>query len=160
MQEIYSRRSIRKYQDKAVDDKIITEILKAGMNCPSAKNLRPYEFIVVRDRNMLSRLASVKPAGYMLENSAFAIVSLARETCDFWQQDMGACTENMLLMAEHYDIGSCWIGIRPEQEVILREMMGIPEDLHIFNVIAFGYKAEDKPANDFFDISRIHYEKY
>ena len=160
MQEIYSRRSIRKYQDKPVDDKIITEILKAGMNSPSAKNLRPYEFIVVKDKDMLYRLSQIKPAGYMLETSAFAIISLARETCDFWQQDMGASTENMLLMAEHYDIGSCWIGIREEQDAIIRDIMGVPEDLHIFNIIAFGYKAEDKPANEFFDETRIHYEKY
>ena len=109
---------------------------------------------------MLTKLANIKPAGHMLDGSAFAIISLARETSEFWQQDMGASTQTMLLMAEHYDIGSCWIGIREEQETIIREIMGVPDDLHIFNIIAFGYKAEDKSNNDFFDTSRIHYEKY
>ena len=160
MQEIYTRRSYRKYKNEKVNDDIILEILKAGMNSPSARNLRPYEFVVVKDKNMLSKLSEIKPASYMVKDCAFAVVALAKITTMFWQQDLGASVQNMLLMAEHYDIGSCWIGINEEQANVIRGLLNIPTDLEVYTMISFGYKNEEKEVNDFFDETKIHFEKY
>ena len=52
MQEIYVRRSIRKYLDKEINEEDIKKILKAGMNAPTARNLKPFEFVVVRNKEM------------------------------------------------------------------------------------------------------------
>ncbi|MDR2640338.1 MAG: nitroreductase family protein [Candidatus Peribacteria bacterium] len=56
MKEIYKRRSIRKFSDKKVEKDTIEKILKAGMNAPSAMNLKPYEYVVVTDRQILEKL--------------------------------------------------------------------------------------------------------
>ena len=160
MQEIFNRRTIRKYKQEKVGEKEIHAILKAGMNAPSAKNLRPYEFIVVRDKDMLNQLSLIKPASYMVKDCSFAIVALAKETTMFWQQDMGASVQNMLLMAEYYNIGSCWIGINEEQGDVIRNLLNIPQGLNIFTMIAFGKKDETKEPNNYFDTTKIHFEKY
>ena len=47
MKEIYERRSIRKYTEQEISDENMQKILKAGMNAPSAHNLKPYDLIVV-----------------------------------------------------------------------------------------------------------------
>ena len=57
MEEIYKRRSIRKYTDKEISDEDMKKILKAGMNAPSAHNLKPYDLIVIKNKETLAKLA-------------------------------------------------------------------------------------------------------
>ena len=77
-----------------------------------------------------------------------------------WKLDIGAVIQNMLLEAEHYDIGSCWIGINKEQEKIIKKEFSVPDDLRIISMVSFGYKGEEKENNDYFEPEKIHYEKY
>ena len=83
MEEIYKRRSIRKYIDKEISDEILQKILKAGMNAPSAKNTKPYEFLVIRNKQNLKKLASVKPNAYMTKDSNMTIVMMCKEPTEF-----------------------------------------------------------------------------
>ena len=115
MNVIYERRSIRRYIEKEIDTKIIKEILKSGMNAPSAHNKKPYEFIVVDDKNLLNEMAQIKPEASFLRYADKAIVLLSNMLTDYWQQDLGATTQNMLLTAKEYEIGSCWIGMAPNE---------------------------------------------
>ena len=95
MEEIYVRRSIRKYLDKEICDEDVKKILKAGMNAPTARNLKPFEFVVVRNKNTLLKLSEMKKNSYFAKDSNVTIVLLARELSDNWQQDLGADSENM-----------------------------------------------------------------
>ena len=160
MEEIYQRRSIRKYIEKEISDEILGKIIKAGMNAPSAKNTKPYEFLVVKDRQNLQKLASLKPNVYMVKDSNVTIVMLGRKTTEFWKLDIGAVIQNMLLEAAHYDIGSCWIGINKEQEEIIKKHFRVPDDLRIISMVSFAYKGEEKENNNYFEPEKIHYEKY
>ena len=70
-----TRRSIRRYTDEKLSPAVIDKILMAGISAPSSRNIRPYEFIVVQEREMLQKLAYVKNAGAaMLTNAACAII--------------------------------------------------------------------------------------
>ena len=162
MEEIYVRRSIRKYIDKEINDEDVKKILKAGMNAPTARNLKPYEFIVVKDREMLSKLSEMKINAYFAKDSNVTFVLLAKELSDYWQQDLGAVSENMLLEATHLGIASCWVGVAPneEYESYIRGLFDIPEDLRVFSLITLGYPGEDKKVNNNYFEERIHYEKY
>ena len=60
MNSIFTRVSIRKYEDRAVEDEKILEMLRAAMQAPSAGNQQPWEFIVVRDRDVLEKLGSYR----------------------------------------------------------------------------------------------------
>ena len=73
MEEIYKRRSIRKYSDRFISDNDVNKILKAGMNAPTARNLKPYEFVVIRDKNILLKLADMKKMHILLEVAMFVL---------------------------------------------------------------------------------------
>ena len=74
MKEIYERRSVRSYSDKYVKEEKIEQILKAGMQAPSAGNQRPWEFLVVRDREILEKLAEASPYAKCVDKAPVAIV--------------------------------------------------------------------------------------
>ena len=162
MDEIYKRRSIRSFKDEIVEDKDIEAIIKAGMNAPSAKNNEPWQFIVIKDKDTLFHLSTIKLYGKMLKEAACAIVLVVKPKMIFWQQDMAACCENMLLEATHLDLGSCWCGVKPleREEERLRDFFSVPDDYYIFGLVALGYADEEKEYNNKFNKSLIHYETW
>ena len=98
---INTRRSIRKYKNKEVSDEDILKILKAGMQAPGSRlNSEPWEFVVIKNKDKLSKLAEIKPR---VKTSPVAILLVANIERAFyklhWQQDMAAAAENMLLEA-------------------------------------------------------------
>ena len=162
MKEIFSRRSIRKYTNQEITDDILHQILKAGMNAPTARNLKPFEFIVIKDKEILEQLSNAKKNAYFVKDSNVTIVVLAKEVSEFWQQDLGAVTQNILLQATEFGIGSCWVGIAPNEsyEQYIREMLDIPEDIRVFSMISLGYPEEVKEKNDNYYEEKVHYNKY
>lgn len=162
MKEIFSRRSIRKYRNQEITDDILHQILKAGMNAPTARNLKPFEFIVVKDNGILEQLSNVKKNAYFVKDSNITIVVLARELSEFWQQDLGAVTQNILLQATEFGIGSCWVGIAPNEnyEQYIRQKLEIPEDIRVFSMISLGYPEEIKEKNNNYYEDKVHYDKY
>lgn len=165
MEEIYKRRSIRKYTNKEVSNEDIKKLLKAGMNAPSAHNLKPYDLIVVQNKETLKMLADVGTYSKMLyeANAAIVVCSSAddKET-PYWEADCGAVTENILLEATSLGIGTCWIGGYPNMEKTAKEkiILGIPENYELFCLIAIGYPAEEKRVNDHYYEEKVHYEKF
>ena len=115
---INTRRSIREYQPKDVDDEDILKILKAGMQAPGSRlGAEPWEFVVIKDKETLSKLGEIKPR---VTNAPVAIVLVANIERAFyktvWQQDMGAAAENMLLEAVNLGLGGLWNGVAPDEE--------------------------------------------
>ena len=162
MKEIFSRRSIRKYINQEINNTDLKKILKAGMNAPTARNLKPFEFIIIKDKEMLKQLSKTKKNSYFVKDSNVTIVVIGDDSSEFWQQDLGAVTQNMLLESKHLNIGSCWIGIVPnvEYETYISKLLGVPNKRRIFCMITLGYSDEEKEINNFYDESKIHYDRY
>ena len=141
------------------------KILKAGMNAPSAHNLKPYDLIVIKNKETLNKLAEAGQYSKMLyeANAAIAVCSRAdnKET-PYWQADCGAVTENILLEATHLGIGTCWIGEYPDLEKTAREkeILEIPDNYQLFCLISMGYPAAEKKINDHYYEGKVHYEKF
>ena len=165
MKEIYQRRSIRKYTEKEISKEDIEKLLKAGMNAPSAHNKKPYQLIVVQNKETLKKLSDTCIFSKMLEgaNAAIVVCSSAddKET-PYWQADCGAVTENILLEATSLGIGSCWLGGYPDLEKTgkEKEILGIPEEYKLFCTISLGYPAEERKPNDNYYPEKVHYEKF
>lgn len=104
------------------------------MNAPTARNLKPFEFIIIKDKEILKQLSSTKKSSYFVENSNVTIIVVGSELSEFWQQDLGAVTQNVLLEATYLNIGSCWIGIYPnvEYEKYIKILLNVPNDKRIF----------------------------
>ena len=165
MNIIFKRKSIRTYLDIEVDDATVEQIIRAGMTAPSAKNQRPWEFYVVRNKETLQKLSACSPYGRPMANASVAIVACYRTKGLFEPMmtllDMSCCCENMLIQAAALDMGSVWLSFapHPERQEPAKKVLGLPEDLEIFAVLPVGYpKGESKPV-DRFDASRIHWEE-
>ena len=163
---INTRRSIREYEDREVEDEKILKILKAGMQAPGSRlGAEPWEFIVVKDKETLAKMGEIKPR---VTNAPVAIVIVANIERAFykavWQQDCSAAAENMLLEAVELGLGGLWNGVAPIEERMdaIGEIVKIPKEHKAFCIITLGYPAEgwENKYMDKFDESRIHYETY
>jgi nitroreductase len=166
MKAILTRRSIRKYKPQSVPDEIIAELLTAAMCAPSAGNEQPWEFVVINDRKLLNRIPEFHPYATMLKEAPVAILvcgDLKREKHkDYWVQDCSAATENILIAVSEKKLGAVWLGIYPREERVagLRKLLGIPENIVPFSLIAIGYPAEAKEPADRFDPVRVHQNRW
>jgi len=160
MKNIDNRRSIRTFLDKAVEAEKIDKILRAGMQAPSAGNQRPWEFVVVKNRSVLDKLSEMSPYAKMLASAPVAIVMIARDERmvfpTMWQQDMGACAQNILLEIVEQGLGAVWLGVAPEEERMnyVLEAIGM-EDIKAFAVIPFGYSDKENKFIDRYEEERV-----
>ena len=162
MKSIYKRRSIRKYQKDPVDEKLLSECIKAGMNAPSARNQQVWHFVLVQDREMLDKIPTVHPYASMIKEAPAAILVCAdlpvEKSKDYWVQDLGACTQNILLMATELGLATVWLGVHPRQDRVdgLRKLFKLPEQVMPYSLIPIGYGDEKKQENNNFIEERIH----
>jgi len=161
---IENRRSIRKYQSgEPVTKEQLTQLINAAMLAPSAHNSRPWEFIAVTRRETLDEIARIHPHGKMCETAAAAIIMVAipqkGKIEGFFPQDCGAATQNILLEAVSMELGACWCGVYPREELIaaFRTLFNINEPKIPFNVIAIGKPTETPNRRGSFEESRVTY---
>ena len=164
MSLLLRRKSIRKYTNEPIKKEVITTLLKAAMQAPSANNQQPWKFIVVDDRELLDKLSTACSGAWMLKNVNVAIVTLMipiKPSPYFTVQDMAAATQNILLEATNIGLGSCWIGVYPIEERVnyIEKLLNIKDGIHPFSMIALGYPKNDKETILRYDESRIHYNK-
>lgn len=168
MNAIFTRRSIRKYESRPVEEDKIDKLLRAAMQAPSAVNQQPWEFIVVRKKEILDKLSNMSPYSKMVADAPLAIVLLGNydrmKAKEYWQQDMGAAAQNILLQSAELDLGAVWLGVTPQKdrEDYIKDLFQLPSNLIPFCVVAIGYPAEGQENKfiDCYDQSRIHYDKY
>ncbi len=162
MNSIFSRVSIRKYQNKPVEPEKIIAILRAAMQAPSAANQQPWEFYVVTDKEKLKALSEASRYAAMTKNAPVAIVSVYRKDIPmpmYAEIDLSIAMENLWLEADAQGLGGVWLGIAPLEKRMkaVEEALDIPDHLRAFAVFPLGYPAEEKKQQDRFDESRIHY---
>ena len=169
MNAIFKRKSIRQFSDKKIEDDKIERLLRAGMQAPSAINSQPWEFLVVKDKDGIEKIEKMSQYSKPAKTSTCCIITLFNqdyiskfENYKWVQQDMGACTQNILLQAVEEGLGAVWLGTYPDEERVnyLKEHFNIPENVFPYSVIVLGYPTEDYNGTDRFDGNRIHYETY
>jgi len=161
---IKGRRSIRRYRPEPVERDKVIYCLEAARWAPSAGNRQPWEFIVVTEPETRKRLAEVHRWGRHMAEAPVVVVALADPSRDpsYWQQDLGAAIQNLMLAAYSQGLGTCWIGVsgNPEYEEKFREILGVPSHLRVVTAITLGYPAE-APSKDRRPLDEIvHWERY
>lgn len=160
---IKKRRSIRQYTDEPVSDAEVKVLLEAAMAAPSANDLRPWEFVVVREQGLRQRLAETHPWSQMCADAPVVFVVCGDERrSDHWVEDTSAATENLLLAAVGLDLGAVWVAVYPRsrREVYVRSVLGIPQALSVLCLVPVGHPAESKPPHTKYDESKVHYDRY
>ncbi len=161
---LFARRSVRRYTNEVVGDADIKQILQAAMAAPSARDLKPWHFIVIKEREMLDRIAAVHPYAGMLKEATLCIAVVGDTTVngDYWVVDCSAATQNILLAATALGLGSCWLGMHPREErkTEIGALLGVPDEMQILSLVAIGHPAETKPPRTQFDVARVRQERW
>ena len=164
---IFSRRSIRNYQERKVERETLVRLLQAGMAAPTAANAQPWEFVVVDEPEGLESLRACLPFG-RYNNPAAIVVCGNPEIANnsvgkmYWVQDCSAATENILIAAAGMGLGSVWIGIFPLESRVeaVRKALNIPGGVTPLGAVYIGYPAEQKEARTQYDEHRVHWQIY
>ena len=166
MDEIFRRRSIRKYKDRPVEEEKIEKLLRAAMQAPTSGNQRPWEFLVVRNREALVQLSLTSDFSMAVAKAPLAIVMLGNKDLlkypEDWEKDLAAATQNLLLEAVSLGLGAVWLGVAPLTDCMenVRLTCSLPQNIDPFAIVAVGYPLEEKQPIDRFEADRIHYESY
>jgi len=161
---IFARRSIRKYQNKALEAEKLTKILEAAMAAPTARNKQPWRFITVQSEEGKNRIMAAHPYSLMLKTAPCAVIVCADKTeaTDFFQQDCAAAIQNMLLSATDLGLGSVWLGVYPNEERTngICKAFNLPGNIIPVGIVVLGYADETKDRENRFDAAKIHKENW
>jgi len=167
MENLFSRRSIRKYTTQPVTEEVLREILEAAMSAPSAGNQQSWHFVIIDDRKILDEIPAFHPHSQMLKEAPVAILVCGdlklEKHVGYWVQDCSAATENLLLAVHAKGLGAVWLGIFPREERVegLRKLLGIPDHVIPLSLISIGYPAESKPPRpDRYNVDKIHHNHW
>jgi len=167
---IKGRRSIRAFKDEDVPAGVVEKLIDAARWAPSAGNIQPWEFIIVRKPEIKRRLAETALGQYFIEEAPFVIVVCADEIRSsegyglrgktlYCIQDTAAAIQNIHLAAYHFRLGTCWVGAFREEEA--RKILKLPYGIRPVAIIPVGYPAEAPSPRSRRPIRQIvHYETF
>lgn len=138
---IEARASVRAFAPCEIPDDALEKILDAGRRAPSGYNRQPWQFIVVRDREVIEKLGKIQ--GCVAESSVVIAVVVDERASKYWREDASAAIENMLLAAVALGYASLWVeGYVLMHESYGKRVLGVPDDLRLLAVLPLG-----KPAS-------------
>ncbi|MBC7229269.1 MAG: nitroreductase family protein [Actinobacteria bacterium] len=159
------RRSVRSFRaDREVADELVEELLRCACQAPSAGNVQPWRFVVVRDAGLKERLAKAALGQSFVAEAPVVIVvcaDLAAHAAAYGRrgvelyavQDTAAATQNMLLCATALGLGACWVGAFREEEVA-RELR-LARDIRPLALVPVGYAAREEAQPRKMDCMRL-----
>ena len=167
---IKGRRSIRAFKNLDIPEETIERLIDAARWAPSAGNIQPWEFIIVRNPETKRKLAEAALNQTFIEEAPVVIVVCAdherssrgygsRGATLYCIQDTAAAIQNIHLAATALKLGTCWIGAFREEPV--KKTLGIPDGLRPVAIIPVGHPAEQprpRPRRPLSEI--IHYERF
>jgi nitroreductase len=146
---ILKRYSCRAYQDKSIEKDKLDCILEAARLAPSARNTQDWRFVVVTDRQVKSRVAATTNRPEVFEKAGVIIAACSNsdEIMRCGQAigpiDVAIALEHICLQAADLRLGTCWIGSFDADKV--RQILEIPENITIIELMTVGYPADSKP---------------
>jgi nitroreductase len=170
LEAIKGRRSIRAFKNQNVPTEIVKKLIDAARWAPSAGNIQPWEFVIVRKPETKRRLAEAALDQSFIEEAPVVIVVCANENRSsegyalrgktlYCIQDTAAAIQNIHLAAYSSGLGTCWIGAFKEEEA--REILKIPQGIRPVAIVPVGHPDEvpsprsRRPLNQM-----VHYETF
>jgi nitroreductase len=168
---IKGRRSVRAFRsDEDVSEEIVDGLIDAARWAPSAGNIQPWEFVIVRRSEIKRRLAEAAYDQSFIEEAPVVIVVCADEHRSskrygergktlFCLQDTAAAIQNILLAAYSLGLGTCWVGAFKEGEA--SRILSIPPGSRPAALIPLGYPSEVPSPRSRRSVDQtVHYEVF
>ena len=179
MQNILNRKSVRSYTGDTIPTDILGKLLRAAQAAPTGMDIRPWSFVVLTDKSQYETIfAGNFNMKKFMESGAVVVIcadtTVTRPPRDnpdgpavttpnqIWRDDMGACTENLLLAVEAYGLGACWTACYPFPDTMkpVKEALGLPPTVVPYAVVPIGYPSTENTPKDKWDPSRVHYDRW
>lgn len=168
---LMNRRTIRKYQDKEIDKETIDKIIKGALTSPSGVNKKPWELIVVTDKEILSSLGKARGniSNHIKDASLGIVVAADPAFTEIWIEDASIMATVIQLVSQSLGLGSCWIQVRGrvdathgKSEDYVKKVLNIPDKYHVECMLAIGYPNEEKKphSKDTLAYDKVHYNKF
>lgn len=173
---IMQRKSVRSYTGEAIPADTLESILRCAMSAPTAMDVRPWHLVVMTDT---SKYAELFAGNFNMEKfmQSGAVVILCADTTftraprenpdaapvtmpnRMWRDDLGACTENLLLAVEAYGLGACWTACYPYADRMdpVKAYLSLPGNVVPYAVVPIGVPAGENQPKDKWDTTRVHY---
>lgn len=144
LEAIENRRSVRQYKQQKIEREKIEKILQAGICAPSGKNGQPWRFYVIReDKETLRKIAKLSGRSvFVAQADCVILVYLDKDSSYNYVKDaeaIGACIENMLLAAEAFGLGACWVGETVNRAAEVNELLQLESRYEFMALISLGY---------------------
>ncbi len=136
---IKNRRSVREYTNKPIEKRILEEIVDCGRLAPSARNIQPWVFLVVTEKEKLEIISEQMEYGRFIRNAAACIVICGDRKAKRYVEDCCIASENIMLSAKSLGIGSCYVAALGKDVKGVRELLRVPENFEIICFISLGY---------------------
>ena len=167
IQNIMTRTSVRKFKQQPVEDAKIETLLRAGMAAPTANDMQPWHFVVLKDEKSINRYAAsnkfhaddIKKTPLFIFVCADTTRMSEGQGKELWVQDCSAVSENILLAAHALGLGACWTTIYPIQKKVagISRTLKLPANLIPLNGIIIGYPDEPEEPKNKWDEKKITY---
>jgi nitroreductase len=160
---VKTRRSVRKFFDKPVEDEKLAAVLEAVRMAPSWANYQCWRLVVVKDRAVKEKISELSyveayfsPKGYKANPSKKALAGAPvvivlcadpSQSGTLWGQnyyltDAGIASQNLMLAARAQGLGTVFVGVYDEDK--LKSLLGIPASIRIVGLFPLGYPVEEK----------------
>ncbi|MFQ6073912.1 MAG: nitroreductase family protein [Candidatus Bathyarchaeia archaeon] len=164
---VKTRRSIRRYKPDPVSDEIIRQLIDAARHAPSADDIQPWEFIVVRDKQVKEELSKTHAWSRFVKDAPVCIVALGNERLSpsYFAIDTTCAIQNLLLASHSLGLGACWVAVydlhNPSYERHVRTVLNVPSHLRVVAMIPVGYPDEKAGRRALRETSEIlHFNRY
>lgn len=136
---IQKRRSIRVYAAAPISEDVFGKIIDAARFAPTARNVQPWEFVIVTDPDLLQKLAGIAEYGKFIAQAAACIAVYCKDT-KYYLEDGCAATQNILLAATALGVGSCWVaGDKKPYCADISALLGVPPSYKLVSLVSLGY---------------------
>jgi nitroreductase len=143
-----SRRSVRRYHDREVEEEKLRTILEAGRLAPSACNFQPWHFVVIRDRKLKARLREAYDKDWFIDAPVIIVAACDRRTSwkrkdgkDYGDIDIAIAVDHITLAAAELNLGTCWVGAFDQWKA--REALSLPYHIEPIILLPLGYPADE-----------------
>jgi nitroreductase len=140
---IKSRHSVRKFKPDPVGDLVIADALECAARAPTAMNIQPWLFGVLKDKTTLLKIAAMTENGRFIADCPLCFAVFGEKEQKYYLEDCCAATENLILALQAHGVSSCWVaGEKKPYIEEVRKLLGVPEGYTLVSLVAAGSPAE------------------
>ncbi|MGB9667884.1 MAG: nitroreductase family protein [Thermosulfidibacteraceae bacterium] len=147
LEAIFTRRSIRHFLKKPVEEEKVLKAIEAGHWAPSGLNNQPWRFIIVEREDLKEELSKLTHYGRIIKEASNLIVVFLDNNSSYHRekdiQAIGACIQNILLALHAQGIGAVWIGEILKNREAVESLLKAKEGWELMAVIALGYPKKE-----------------